>query len=73
MSDTDTIDVSHIRFTSTACPTDEDIRLWESLSDEEQHAVLERDLDAAEKSGLAPVRSMADLIAEARADMRHES
>lgn len=72
MNEINTIDVSHIKFVSMACPTDEDVKLWKSLSDEQQHAVLERELDAAEKSGIAPERSMADLVAEARADMRHE-
>ncbi|MGJ8534880.1 MAG: hypothetical protein ACSHYC_22025 [Alphaproteobacteria bacterium] len=72
MSEINTIDVSHIKFTSSACPSDEDLRLWDSLSDEQQHAIIERDLDAAQESGIAPQRSMAEIIAEARDEMRHE-
>ena len=53
MSETKTIDVSHIRFTSTVFPTEEDMRLWDSLSAEERRAVVRRDLDEAEASGVA--------------------
>ena len=67
MSGTDTIDVSHVKFTSTVMPTDEDIALWESLSEAEQEAVLDRELAEAEASGTAPKQTMAEIIAEARA------
>ena len=41
------------RFTSTVCPTDADIALWDSLSPEEQRAALDADLAEAEASGTA--------------------
>ena len=31
MSEIKTIDVAHIQFTSTVFPTDEDMKLWDSL------------------------------------------
>ncbi len=49
MDTTDTIDVSHIKFTSTVFPTDEDMKLWHSLSAHEQRAVIMRDI----KQGLS--------------------
>ena len=70
MSDTKTIDVSHIRFSSTVFPTDEDMRLWDSLSPEEQRAVIERDLDEAERSGIAKPESMDQVIARVRAEAK---
>jgi len=66
-----TIDISHVKFVSSVIPTDADIKLWESLSAEEQKAVIMRDLDAAEASGVAKPTSMAELISEARAELRN--
>ena len=41
------------RFTSTVCPTEEDVKLWNSLTPEEQRAELDADLAAAAASGTA--------------------
>jgi len=67
MSDTQTIDVSHIRLRSLAAPSEADLKLWNSLTEEEREAVLLHELDEADASGLAPKQSMAEIIAEARA------
>ena len=45
------------RFTSTVCPTEADIALWESMTPEEQRAELEADLAEAEASGTAGTAS----------------
>lgn len=73
MSNTDTINISQVKFTSTVVPTDEDIKLWDSLTDAQQKAVIMRELDEAESSGIADPASMADLIAEARAELKNEN
>ena len=65
-----TIDVSHIRFTSTVFPTDEDMKLWDSLSAEEQRAVVRRDLDEAEASGIAEAESAEEIMQRVRAESR---
>jgi len=44
MDTAETIDISHIKFTSTVFPTDEDMKLWHSLSAHEQRAVIMRDV-----------------------------
>lgn len=67
MSTTKTLDVSHIRFTSTVFPTEADMKLWDSLSPEEQRAVVQRDLDEAEASGVAPHETVEELLARVRA------
>jgi len=72
MDETETIDVSHIEFTSTVYPTEEDMKLWYSLSAAEQRAVIYRDVEAALKSGIAEKQSMAEIITEARAEMAND-
>ncbi len=72
MSEIKTIDISHIRFTSTAQPTEEDVKLWDSLSSDEQRAVLYRELEKSRASGLAPKQTMAEMIAEFRTEMVNE-
>ena len=59
-----------MKFQSTVFPTAEDIKLWESLSPELQHAIITRELDKAEESGEAESVSMDDLIARVRARKR---
>jgi hypothetical protein len=66
------IDVSNVHFSSTVFPTDEDMKLWDSLSPDEQRAVVERDLHAAEASGIAAPESMEQLIQRVRANMAHD-
>jgi len=72
MNETEAIDVSHIQFTSTVYPTENDMKLWHSLSAEEQHAVIMRDVEEALKSGIAEEQSMAEVIAEAREEMAND-
>lgn len=67
MSNTQTIDVSHIKLSSLATPSDADVELWNSLSDEQKQAVLLRELDEADASGIAPKQTMSEIIAETRA------
>ena len=70
MNETKMIDISHIRFTSTVFPTDEDMRLWDSLSAEERRAVVRRDLDEAEASGIAEPETIEQVIERVRAETR---
>lgn len=70
MAETKTIDVSHIRFTSTVFPTDGDMKLWDSLSAEQQRAVVRRDLDEAEASGVAEPESAEEVMQRVRAESR---
>ena len=70
MSETKTVDISHIRFTSTVFPTEEDMRLWDSLSAEERRAVVRRDLDEAEASGIAEPESVEQIIERVRAETK---
>lgn len=74
MSDTQTIDLSELGFSADAVanPTKDDIALWNSLSEAQKEAVILAEMDAAEQGGLAPKQSMAEIIAEARAERGHE-
>ena len=72
MSDTDTVDISHVKFTSTVFPTKEDMDLWNSLTREEKQAVELRDEEEGYNSGIAEPRTVEELIAEAKAEMNHE-
>ena len=69
MSDIKTDDISHVKFSSTVFPTDEDMKLWNSLTPEQQRAVERRDEEEGFQSGLAEPCTMADIIAEAKAEM----
>ncbi len=69
MSDIETIDISGITFSSTVFPSKEDIKLWESLTLEQRKAVELRDVEEGRASGLAEPCTMADIIAEAKAEM----
>jgi hypothetical protein len=66
MSDTKTIDVSHVAFASTAFPTPEDKALWESLTPAERLAVVQRDEESGFKSGVAGSASLHEILAECR-------
>ncbi len=72
MNDIKTDDISHVKMTSTVFPTDEDMKLWNSLTLEQKKAVERRDVEEGEASGLAEPCTMADIIAEAKADMNGE-
>ena len=65
MTDTKT-DLSHVRFSSTVFPSNADMELWNSLTPEEQRAVVARDLDDAEKSGSVAPESAAAIIERVR-------
>jgi hypothetical protein len=68
MSDTKTVDVSRIAFASTVFPTAEDKELWESLTQAEQLAIIERDEEAGFASGVARSASLREILAEVRAE-----
>ena len=70
MSETKTVDISHIKFASTVFPTEEDMKLWDTLSAEERRAVVERDLDEAEASGVAEPESFEQIIERVRAETK---
>ena len=70
MAATKTTDVAHIRFTSTVFPTDEAMKLWNSLSADERRAVVRRDLDEAEASGVAEPETGLEIIRRVRAESR---
>lgn len=69
MRSTEAIDISHIRFTSAAEPTVEDMKLWDTLSYDEKIAVIDRDLAEAEASGVAEPETMAERIERVRKTM----
>ena len=70
MSEVKDIDISEIKFSSTVFPSEEDMKLWSELSAEEQRAVIARDLDAAEASGIAPVETPQQIIERVRAQSK---
>ena len=72
MGDTKGVDLLDINFTSTVFPTDDDMRLWDSLSADEQRAVIVRDLEAAEASGRSEPESVEDRLKRVRAKMAHD-
>ncbi len=71
MSQTDTIDVSKINFSSTVFPTDEDMALWHSLSSGEQHAVIMRDVEQGLKGSAALKASKTEIMREVLDDLKH--
>lgn len=72
MSDLDTIDVSHINFDSTVFPTDDDMKLWHSLSPAEQRAVIARKVEEGLQSPPAQKASKAEIMGEVLAEMKHD-
>lgn len=72
MSEVETIDVSHIQFSSTVFPTDEDMNLWNGLSPAEQRAVIARKVDEGLNSPPAQKTSKAEIMAEVLAEMEHD-
>lgn len=70
MSDTK-VDISHIHFTSSAAPTEEDMKLWHSLTPEEQEAVVIRDIEEGLKGPAAERCSKEELMTEALAKRHH--
>ena len=56
-----------VELESTVFPTVGDVRLWARLSPERRRALIARELDEAEKSGVAKSATMDELIARVRA------
>lgn len=73
MSETKAIDISHVKFTSTVFPTEEDMRLWDSLSAAEQRAVVRRDLDEGEASGVAEPETVDQVLERVRAESNNNA
>lgn len=71
MTEKNTLDVSHVRFSSTVFPSADDMKLWNSLSPAEQRAVIERDEEAGFQSDIAKKETLEDRLARVRADMVH--
>lgn len=67
MKDTKTVDVSDIKFASTAFPTDEDMKLWDSLTPEQREAVIIEAEEKGFRSGIAPDESVEERLARVRA------
>lgn len=67
MSEVKEIDVSAIAFSSTVFPSEGDMKLWNGLSAEQQRAVVKRDLDEAEASGVAEAETAEEIIGRVRA------
>ncbi len=67
MKDTKTVDVSHIKFTSTAFPTDEDMKLWRGLTPEQREAVIIEAEEKGFRSGIAPDEPAEERLARVRA------
>ena len=65
-------DISNVQFSSTVFPTEEDMERWHSLSPEEQCAVILRELDEGEASGIAAPESMEQMIQRVRAETAHD-
>ena len=61
-----TKDISNIQFTSTVFPTAEDQALWNSLSNEQRLAIIEREEEIAFQSGVAPHESKDEILARVR-------
>lgn len=70
MSDTKAVDISGIKFTSTAFPTPEDRALWESLTPAQRLAIVERDEEGGFRSGAARNISMREILAEVRTETK---
>ena len=67
MKDTKTIDVSHIKFTSTAFPTDEDMKLWRGVTPEQREAVIIEAEEKGYRSGIALDEPAEERLARVRA------
>lgn len=49
------INISHVQFESRTFPTDADMKLWDSLSQAEQRAVIQRDVEEGLASGTVEI------------------
>jgi len=57
-------------FASRVFPTAEDRQLWERLTPAERLAIIERDEEAGFRSGTARDASLAEILAEVRAEAK---
>lgn len=65
----DELDIKKLKFTSTVFPTEEDIKLWESLTPLQQHERVVYELDEARKSGIVdpePFQARVDRVKKQR-------
>ena len=53
-----------VKISSFAAPTDDDIAVWETLTDDEKRALLHHELDLAKASGISD-KTMDDIWHEA--------
>lgn len=72
MTKTDTIGVTHHSFTSTVFPTDEDMKLWESLSPSDQRSVLLGKIKEGLDSKPAENSSKAEIMSEVLSEVKNE-
>ncbi len=63
-----TIDVSHIKFSSTAFPTAEDLKLWHSLSEAEKRAIILNDVRQGLDGPVAKNFGKDELVAQVLAE-----
>ena len=59
-------------FSSTAYPSDADMALWNSLSIEEQKALMVKDEEEGFRSGIASGESLKERLKRVRAEMVHD-
>ncbi len=71
MSRIDAIDISNVEFSSTVFPTDEDMKLWESLSPAEQRAAIMRDVKQGLEGPPASKASKAEIMGEVLDELKH--
>ena len=71
MDTADTIDISRVKFSSTVFPTDEDMKLWHSLSADEQRAVIMRDVKQGLGDQPASKADKDEIMAEVLDEMQH--
>lgn len=69
MSDVETLDGSRAVFSSSVAPSAEDLKLWDSLTEDEKAAVIDRELAHSEASGVATLETMASRIERVRKSM----
>ncbi|MEQ9488689.1 MAG: hypothetical protein RIM72_06820 [Alphaproteobacteria bacterium] len=68
MNDTKSLSLDGVRFGSTVFPDPKDMALWQSLSPEEQQAVIVRNETAGARSGTAPQETLQQRLTRVRSD-----
>jgi len=72
MSTTKTIGVSDPKISSTVFPTDEGMKLWNSLTPEERQAFIIEAEENGFQSGVAPAESVEERLARVRAEAAND-